>query len=133
MCHQDELGVWESGLWSVGGHSLSIMSYPISKNTVTSVFSGLPTDNYHLQCISVGGMMVLYMYLVPGLEWALNTSFSFQRAYHILGMGNISILSYIVILRAHNNHIVVVLQLLSCCLHIISGGLHKIRHTLPEI
>jgi len=39
-----------------------------------------------------------------------------------IGMGNISMLLYIVILRAHNNHIVVVLQLLSYHLHIISGA-----------
>ena len=39
-----------------------------------------------------------------------------------LGMGNILILSYIVILRAHDNHIVVVLQLSSYRLHIISGA-----------
>jgi len=48
-------------------------------------------------------------------------------------MGNISILLYIVILRAHDNHIMVVLQILSYCLHIISDGFHMIRHTLPEI
>jgi len=41
---------------------------------------------------------------------------------HILGMGNISILSYIVILRAHDKHIVVFLQLSSYRLHIISGA-----------
>ena len=40
----------------------------------------------------------------------------------LVGMGNISILSYIVILRAHDNRIVVVLQLLSYRLHIISGA-----------
>jgi len=45
-------------------------------------------------------------------------------------MGNISILSYIVILRAHDSHIMVVLQLSSYHLHIISGALHKIRHYL---
>jgi len=39
-----------------------------------------------------------------------------------LGMGNISILSNIVILRAHDNCIVVVLQLSSYRLHIISGA-----------
>ena len=39
-----------------------------------------------------------------------------------IGMGNISILSYIVILRAHDNHIVVVLQLSPHRLHIISGA-----------
>ena len=39
-----------------------------------------------------------------------------------VGMGNISILSYIVILRAHDNCIVVVLQLSSYRLHIISGA-----------
>ena len=39
-----------------------------------------------------------------------------------LGMGNISILSYIVILRAHDNRIVVVLQLSSYRLHITSGA-----------
>ena len=38
-----------------------------------------------------------------------------------VGMGNISILSYIVILRPCNNRIVVVLKLSSYCLHIISG------------
>jgi len=37
-------------------------------------------------------------------------------------MGNIFILSYIVILRAHNNRIMVVLQLSSYHLHIISGA-----------
>ena len=37
-------------------------------------------------------------------------------------MDNISILSYIVILRAHDNRIVVVLQLSSYHLHIISGA-----------
>jgi len=47
-------------------------------------------------------------------------------------MGNISILLYIVILRAHDNHIVVVLQISSYHLHIISGGFHKIRHTYPS-
>jgi len=39
----------------------------------------------------------------------------------------------IVILRAHDNCIVVVLQLSSYRLHIISGALHEIRHTLPEM
>ena len=39
-----------------------------------------------------------------------------------VGMGNISILSYIVILRAHDNHIVVVLQLSSYHLYLISGA-----------
>ena len=42
--------------------------------------------------------------------------------YSYLGMGNISILSYIVILRAHDNRIVVVLQLSSYRLHMISGA-----------
>ena len=37
-----------------------------------------------------------------------------------VGMGNISILSYIVILRAHDNRIVVISQLSSYRLHIIS-------------
>jgi len=37
-------------------------------------------------------------------------------------MGNISILSYTMILRAHDNRIVVVLQLSSYRLHIISGA-----------
>jgi len=37
-------------------------------------------------------------------------------------MGNISILSYIMISRAHDNRIVVVLQLSSYHLHIISGA-----------
>jgi len=37
-------------------------------------------------------------------------------------MGNISILSYIVILRAHDNRIVVILQLSSYRLHIISSA-----------
>ena len=36
--------------------------------------------------------------------------------------GDEAILSYIVILRAHDNHIVVVLQLSSYRLHIISGA-----------
>jgi len=39
-----------------------------------------------------------------------------------LGMGNILILLYIVILRVHDNCIVVVLQLSSYHLHIISGA-----------
>jgi len=39
-----------------------------------------------------------------------------------LGMGDTLILSYIVILRAHDNRIMVILQLLSYCLHIISGA-----------
>jgi len=39
----------------------------------------------------------------------------------------------IIIYRDVDNHIVVVLQISSYCLHIISGGFHKIRHTLPEI
>ena len=38
-----------------------------------------------------------------------------------LGVGNISLLSYIVILRAHDNRIVVVLKLSSYRVHIISG------------
>jgi len=37
-------------------------------------------------------------------------------------MGNISILSYIMILRAHDNRIVVVLQSSSYRRHIISGA-----------
>ena len=47
-------------------------------------------------------------------------------------MGNIpvSVLSYIVILRAHDNYIMVVLQLSSYRLHIIGGAF---RHNLPEI
>ena len=48
-------------------------------------------------------------------------------------MGNISILLYIVILRAHDNRIMVVLQISSYRFHIISSGFHKIRHTLLEI
>jgi len=39
-----------------------------------------------------------------------------------IGMGNISILSYIVILTAHDSRIVVVIQLSPYRLHIISGA-----------
>jgi len=42
--------------------------------------------------------------------------------YNLVGMGNILILLYIVILGAHDNRIVVVLQLSSYRLHIISGA-----------
>ena len=41
-----------------------------------------------------------------------------RNKYSVLGMGNISILLYIVILRAHDSRIVVVLQLSSYRLHI---------------
>jgi len=39
---------------------------------------------------------------------------------------------YIMILRAHDNRIVVILQLSSYHLHIISGAFTKIRPILPE-
>jgi len=42
----------------------------------------------------------------------MSLSANHQQSYcRILGMGNILVLSYIVILRAHDNHITVVLQL----------------------
>ena len=55
-------------------------------------------------------------------QWPLWIVELFLTASTSVGMGNISILSYIVILRAHDNRIVVVLQLLSYRLHNISGA-----------
>ena len=53
--------------------------------------------------------------------------------YHDLGVGNILLLSYIVILRAHNNRIVVVLKLSSYRVHIISGVVFaEIRHAVAK-
>jgi len=52
------------------------------------------------------------------LEFRIGT----QCGMLTVGMGNISILSYIMILRAHDNCIAVVLQLSSYRLHIISGA-----------
>ena len=50
----------------------------------------------------------------------------------VLGVGNI-ILSYIVILRAHDNRIVVVLKLSSYRVHIISGVVFaEIRHAVAK-
>ena len=50
-----------------------------------------------------------------------------------LGVGNISLLSYIVILRAHDNRIVVVLKLSSYRVHIISGVVFaEIRHAVAK-
>ena len=50
-----------------------------------------------------------------------------------VGVGNISLLSYIVILRAHDNHIVVVLKLSSYRVHIISGVVFaEIRHAVAK-
>ena len=50
-----------------------------------------------------------------------------------LGVGNISLLSYIVILRAHDNRIVVVLKLSSYRVHIISGVIFaEIRHAVAK-
>jgi len=59
------------------------------------------------------------------LEWYLGLSNIYWSLYitiSMLGMGNISILSYIVILKAHDNRIMVVLQLSSYRLRIISGA-----------
>ena len=51
----------------------------------------------------------------------------------LLGVGNISLLSYIVILRAHDNRIVVVLKLSSYRVHIISGVVFaEIRHAVAK-
>ena len=50
-----------------------------------------------------------------------------------VGVGNISSLSYIVILRAHDNRIVVVLKLSSYRVHIISGVVFaEIRHAVAK-
>ena len=50
-----------------------------------------------------------------------------------LGVGNISLLSYIVILRAHDNRIVVVLKLSLYRVHIISGVVFaEIRHAVAK-
>ena len=50
-----------------------------------------------------------------------------------VGVGNISLLSYIVILRAHDNRIVVVLKLSSYRVHIISGVVFaEIRHAVAK-
>ena len=50
-----------------------------------------------------------------------------------VGVGNISLLSYIVILRAHDNCIVVVLKLSSYRVHIISGVVFaEIRHAVAK-
>ena len=50
-----------------------------------------------------------------------------------IGVGNISLLSYIVILRAHDNRIVVVLKLSSYRVHIISGVVFaEIRHAVAK-
>ena len=50
-----------------------------------------------------------------------------------LGVGNISLLSYIVILRAHNNRIVVVFKLSSYRVHTISGVVFaEIRHAVAK-
>ena len=52
---------------------------------------------------------------------------------HTVGVGNISLLSYIVILRAHDNRIVVVLKLSSYRVHIISGVVFaEIRHAVAK-
>ena len=51
----------------------------------------------------------------------------------MVGVGNISLLSYIVILRAHDNRIVVVLKLSPYRVHIISGTggvFAEIRHAV---
>ena len=50
-----------------------------------------------------------------------------------VGVGNISLLSYIVILRAHDNRIVVVLKLSSYRVHIISDVVFaEIRHAVAK-
>ena len=63
----------------------------------------------------------------PGVEPPSSSSSS------ALGVGNISLLSYIVILRAHDNRIVVVLKLSSYRVHIISGVVFaEIRHAVAK-
>ena len=56
-----------------------------------------------------------------------------SRQGYLLGVGNISLLSYIVILRAHNNRIVVVFKLSSYRVHTISGVVFaEIRHAVAK-
>ena len=51
----------------------------------------------------------------------------------VLGVGNISILSYIVILRAHDNRIMVVFNYRHIVFTLLVVLLHKVRHTFPKI
>ena len=70
--------------------------------------------------------------LEGGREWGDGGEWGKACAWAV-GVGNISLLSYIVILRAHDNRIVVVLKLSSYRVHIISGVVFaEIRHAVAK-
>ena len=77
----------------------------------------------HAQWMYLGKLQECHIY-ITGYRVHHNNKRHVYRTRNktLLGMGNISILSYIVILRAHDNRIVAVLQLSSYHLHIISGA-----------
>ena len=63
----------------------------------------------------------------------LDTRYGERMGGWKVGVGNISLLSYIVILRAHDNRIVVVIKLSSYRVHIISGVVFaEIRHAAAK-